>query len=243
MASIQLEKPVEILWRSDIPRVELRARSTGLIPTMWFPRRARRAILRHTLAVIALLAQLVAAIGAPVVSPRHATKRDSISFPCQNHPCGCATHQQCWAGDCCCFTLEQKLVWAEERGIEPPSHVRPMVESRRIAALKQKQKQKVKHSCCEKHDQKPSCCETDECQSQPTAEVTPSPAVRWVAAVFAQKCRGDGPAGLFKFEVSVAPTHTSEARPPRSSRDFSVPFDSHASSTSFRPPVPPPRVS
>jgi hypothetical protein len=186
------------------------------------------------LAVAAIFAQLVAATGAPVFSPR-ATKSGAITFPCQNHPCGCSTHDQCWAGDCCCFTLEEKLRWAEERGIEPPAHVRPLVESRKLAKQK-----KAKPSCCAQHEKAP-CCEAE----KPVAvKPAPVPTVKWVAGVFAQKCRGDGPAaGLFKFEVGFPPAHSLKVRAPRSARDFTRPCDSHLVSISFRPPIPPPRVS
>src|SRR5207249_11117235 len=127
---------------------------SGSIPAMRLPRRLRRLPTRHLLAVAALFAQLVIATGAPVLSPRAASKSGTTPFPCQNHPCGCTTPEQGWAGDCCCFTLEQKLTWAEERGIEPPPHVRPMVDARKAAAQKKQAK-----PCCVKHE-KAVCCES-----------------------------------------------------------------------------------
>ena len=204
---------------------------------MLLPRRVRRLPIRHVLAVAALFAQLIAATGAPVLSPRAAAKNGATPFPCQNHPCGCTTSEQGWAGDCCCFTLEQKLAWAEERGIEPPAHVRPAVEAR---------KKKAKPSCCAKHETR-SCCEpATELAAPPHADepaATEAPAVRWVAGVFAQKCRGDGPAGLLKVEVSLAPTHPSEVRASRPECGRVAAFDSHATRAPRQPPVPPPRVS
>jgi hypothetical protein len=201
-----------------------------MAPAMRFPRRIRRVSLRPVLAVVALFAQLVAATGAPVLSPR-TTKTTATPFPCQDHPCGCTTPEQGWAGDCCCFTLEQKLAWAEARGIEPPAHVRPAVEARKAAQKKTK-------SCCTKHE-KPTCCET----TPAATETTEAPTVRWVAGVFAQKCRGEGPAGLLKFEAGANPELPPEVRVTRPEADRVAPFEARAVCTSFRPPIPPPRVS
>lgn len=201
-----------------------------LASAMRCPRRTRRVSLRPMLAVVALFAQLVAATGAPVIAPRN-TKTAATPFPCQDHPCGCATPEQGWAGDCCCFTLEAKLAWAEARGIEPPAHVRPAVEARKAAQKKTK-------SCCAKHE-KPTCCETE-----PAApKTTEAPALRWVAGVFAQKCRGEGPAGLLKFEAGAAPAFDPEVRVSRPEADWLASFEVRVVRTSFRPPIPPPRLS
>ena len=137
--------------------------------------------------IAALLSQIIAATGAPVLSPRK-TKAGAIPFPCQNHPSGCTTSEQGWAGDCCCFTLEQKLAWADERGIEPPAHVRPMVEARKATTLKQK----AKSSCCSLtvQSEKRSCC--DDGSHEIASE---QPAVKWVAGILAQKCRGEARPG------------------------------------------------
>ena len=200
------------------------------VPAMLRLRRIRRLPLRHVLAVAALFAQIVAATGAPVISPRGA-KPSAVPFPCQNHPCGCTTPEQGWAGDCCCFTLEAKLAWAEARGIKPPPHVRPAVEARKAA-------RKAK-SCCAQHE-KPACCAAEDSEPPPAVE---APAIKWVAGIFAQKCRGEGPAGMFQGEPGTAPDHATELRAPRTAGERVAPRDSHAIHTSFRPPTPPPRVS
>jgi hypothetical protein len=69
-----------------------------------------------------LCAQFATAIGLPAVRPK-ATDA-SRPYPCQDRPCGCLTYDECWAGDCCCFTLSQKLDWAEKKGIEAPAHAK-----------------------------------------------------------------------------------------------------------------------
>jgi hypothetical protein len=207
--------------------------------TMRFSRRVLRFPTRHALAVVALLAQFVTVFGAPVLSPRANAKSGSVPFPCQNHPCGCSTSEEGWAGDCCCFTLEQKLAWAEERGIEPPPHVRATVEARRAASKKVK-------SCCSKHT-KSDCCRTatEEIQKPPIDEppANQSHSVRWVAGLFAQKCHGEGTAGLLKFEFASTPDLSGPPRATRHVSEFARPTDWRANSTPSYPPTPPPRVS
>jgi hypothetical protein len=205
---------------------------------MRLPRRILRRLTRPALAVVAVLAQLVAATGAPVFSPPVA-RGGALPFPCQNNPCGCATSEECWAGDCCCFTLEEKVAWAEARGVEPPAHARAIV-----AARKTPPKPKPKKSCCAGHE-KPSCCQgAGECPAEPAAATAPAaPAVKWVVASFARKCRGEGHAVLLKMQVSVPPAPASEVRTPRPACGCVAAFDADPFLSFARPPIPPPRVS
>jgi hypothetical protein len=98
---------------------------------------------RRLTASLALLAYVGATLGFPLPAPVRNSKDASRPYPCQNRPCGCLTAEQCWAGDCCCFTLEEKLAWAEANGIEPPEHVRPLVEARKSRRAQTKEK-----PCC-----------------------------------------------------------------------------------------------
>jgi hypothetical protein len=199
---------------------------------MRFPRRILRRLTRPALAVAALLAQLVAATGAPVFSP-HVAKGGAIPFPCQANPCGCSTSEECWAGDCCCFTLEEKVAWAESRGVEPPAHARAIIAARKAP------KQKPKPACCAEREK--SCCRT---ASEPAAApAAPAPAVKWASAALVRKCRGDGPAGVLKLQVSVPPCLPSEVRAPRPACGCVVPLDANPFVAFVRPPIPPPRVS
>ncbi|MBN9120590.1 MAG: hypothetical protein J0I06_15795 [Planctomycetes bacterium] len=192
---------------------------------------------RHALAVAVVLAQVVAATGAPVLAPQKHATASPVPYPCQGHACACTSSELSWAGDCCCFTLEQKLAWAEAQGIEPPEHVRPMVEARKARKAKAKPK-----SCCAKSE-KPSCCSAPEPAEPKHEGEPPAPPVKWVAVMFAQKCRGESPVGLFDVEAGVAPVLPIARREPRQVPAFARPADTHARSTSFRPPTPPPRVS
>lgn len=197
---------------------------------MRLPRRILRRLTRPALAVAALLAQLVAATGAPVFSP-HVAKGGAIAFPCQANPCGCSTSEECWAGDCCCFTLEEKVAWAESRGVEPPAHARAIIAARNAT------KQKPKPACCKGEK---SCCKND---NKPVATSSPAPAVKWVSAALVRKCRGEAPADSLKLQVSVPPAPPSELRAPRPPCGNVVAFDADPFLTFVRPPIPPPRVS
>jgi hypothetical protein len=139
-------------------------------------------------AVVALFGHLVAALGVPI--PTEAPVASSVPFPCQGHPCGCFSAEECWDGDCCCYTLEQKLAWAKEQGIEPPPHVRPLVEARKARAAEKK-------SCCcdqaDGHAECPSCAEK---------ATSPAPTS---GVELKKKCRGQAPSGAIELPPSTAP--------------------------------------
>ena len=176
------------------------------------------------LVVLTLLSHLTATFGFPL--PAETAEKPGAAgpaFPCQNRPCGCSSSVECWAGDCCCFTLEEKLAWADANGVEPPAHVRPMVESRRAKSPPEKP------AAC--------CCEAGGCDETPAFEVV---AVRWVVGLFAKKCRGDGPAGLFDAEPAIPPEAIFE--PIRSlPLVYMIDRPRRAVSVSHVPPTPPPR--
>lgn len=187
--------------------------------------------------MLALLSHLAVTIGVPSPLPSRVKPISETVYPCQSRLCGCLTSEQCWAGDCCCFTLEEKLAWAEHHGVEPPDHVRPLIESRKgraAPAVKQK-------SCClDAHDTPdPSTC----CSRKMADEAEPpgaQPGVRWVLGVYAKTCRGLGPDGPFALDPVVVPDHTPavvKLFPPA----FNHPVSDHLTTTTSSPPVPPPR--
>lgn len=199
---------------------------------------------RAALTVVALVAHLVATTGVPLPVPPSHYLKVGPSFPCQNLPCGCLSAELCWAGDCCCYTLEEKLAWAEANGVEPPTHVRPAVEARRDAP------KKPKKECCRESGGTPvaECCEQsfgcDASKPQTTlGEVkqtpTDSTGIGWVLGMYAKKCRGLGPDGLLHLDPVVFPTPVVPelVSGPLS---FDWPLSEHCSSVSSPPPVPPP---
>lgn len=234
---------------------------------------------RDAMVVLTLVSHLFVTFGFLLPAPPFAKLKDpSRPFPCQNRPCGCLTADECWKGDCCCFTLEEKLAWAEANGIEPPEHVRPLVESRKMrSALPEKR------PCCsaaQHHDEQQATAPASSCCSlkmdHPTATLScalptgcmekrapecpacaarsskkccdntglaAQPGVRWVVGIFSQKCRGEGPAGLFQFPASVLPDPNSQRLAVPEPVGYVIGVECHVISTSHRPPTPPPRRS
>lgn len=222
---------------------------------------------------LTLISHMVVAFGFPLPSLRHKKPADGVPFPCQSRPCGCLSAEQCWKGDCCCFTLEEKLAWAEANGVEPPAHVRSLVKSRSGRSASKKK------SCCSEAEPaptpsitaQPTCCDKRKpaatcrndqsvCEASPDSECPHCAAkvksnccekkaptrekesgIRWVVVIFAQKCRGEGPLGLFQLDPAIVP----ELKPIHLSvperGDHVAPSSERTISVTHSPPTPPPR--
>lgn len=185
------------------------------LPPTTLGRRLRGAVLGLLLA-----GQVVAATGMPLPTP--GTAASGVPFPCQSKACGCLTATACWAGDCCCSTLEAKLLWADERGFAPPAHVRPLVAARRCAPARAP-------------DECPKCA----AKAKPGGSDT---GLTLVIGEAAQKCRGKSAAGTIALEpavVAFAPTLPAPsfgvAEPVARRDEFTQPLP-HV------PPTPPPPV-
>ena len=153
--------------------------------------------------------------------PMPASGAAEIAYPCQDHACGCLTSDLCWRGDCCCFTLEQKLAWAEANGVEPPPHVRPMVAARAKIA--------PKRSCCSEA--------ATHCESKPPARV------QWVVGVAAQKCRGDAESGPIRSDPAIFADASVVVFAVPELLGRIAPFSDRPRALALRPPTPPPRHS
>jgi len=199
--------------------------------------------------VLTLFSHLMATFGFPMTASSHNPHDASQSFPCQNRPCGCATANLCWQGDCCCFTLEEKLAWADTQGIEPPKHVRPLVESRKARPAPPKAM-----PCCSEAETTPKLASA--CLAESAADIphcateflskrekpaNDSAGVRWVVSVFSQKCRGDGPAALFQAEPRLPSDLPASLVLSPIAGEFLTNFDCHAITTIQPPPTPPPQ--
>jgi len=194
---------------------------------------------RHVLAVLLLVAHAFVATGAPVPSPNLLSRnKSSTPYPCRDHLCGCLSAEQCWAGDCCCFTLEQKLRWADARGIEPPGHVRSAVEERA------KHAPKPKRPCCRgESESEPTTNATCERTAAVVGDDTDdSASMQWVVGIFTQKCRGEGLAGLLKLEPTAPPAVTAESFHSPEPDGFVRAFSFAIACTSDCPPIRPPRI-
>lgn len=158
-------------------------------------RHTRRLPCRHrAAAVVAVVAQLFAAVGLPLpaLGASSAAKRAGASFPCQNHPCGCLTAEACWAGACCCYTMREKVAWAAARKINPPAHAVQLAEA-----------EECPEAACPNCPKKPAaCCAGDAPGEKAQPEARP---VRWVFGMSAQKCRGETLGGIAVQTPAVSP--------------------------------------
>lgn len=120
--------------------------------------------------------------GVPISLPLvdGSSKDRSVPFPCMDCPCGCSNAEQCWS-DCCCHSVEERLAWARNHGIKPPSYlIAAKVEGRpatRACCA-------AKRQCCSAHTA--PCCQTTKHvhQEQETGNK--------VALIEALKCKGFG---------------------------------------------------
>lgn len=128
---------------------------------------------------------------------------DSTPFPCQGGACGCRDAKTCWTS-CCCRTPKERLAWAKEQGIKPPSyailsHDDHKTESKVLG--KKSANKGLARSCCSSKsedccskapDKVASCCKPD--KQLPEEPFASSPSVskqsKWVVVMEAAKCRG-----------------------------------------------------
>jgi hypothetical protein len=162
-----------------------------------------------------IISYLTTIIGVPL--PAHAGKDTGEKYPCQGHPCGCATAEECWR-HCCCFSPEQKLAWARQHGVTPPSYAEPVApkgwQAPRIRDQVEKRAQdhcpncepgskerccEAKSNCCSKKTQEPCC-------AKPTIAESKKPASKsngWTITLRARSCKNQ--ATLWVSLGAVAP--------------------------------------
>jgi hypothetical protein len=153
---------------------------------------------------VALVCYLATAVGFPV--PSLPFKEHSQPFPCQDHPCGCQTAEQCWR-HCCCFSPEERFAWAESHHVQPPAYAeRPAnhgwstardqmgaCEEKNVCSLctsRETCSTPVHKICCTNHRDATPCCSKE---SGPLAERSrPESATRtsWMLGIAALRCQG-----------------------------------------------------
>jgi hypothetical protein len=211
-----------------------------------FTRRRFRRILRYRLCVTgACLAYLLAALEIPL--PAAIYKDTSQAFPCQNHPCGCQTAEQCWT-NCCCFTPEERWAWARAHHVEPPAYAeKPAAKPAEQDAANGWNTVKLRDHhrgvtapttacCCCKQAELADCCQT---ASKPDSG---SSGVCWGSVMSAWRCQGFQTSWVGIGAVLPAPPLAAELPdcPPPSLISL---WDTHAFLLSMPPPAPPPRLS
>ena len=128
---------------------------SALFSQRWRSRRQRVTTLVTTAALIACT------VGVPM--PRVKVEKDSTeAYPCQDCGCGCVSAEMCWR-NCCCYSQQEKLAWAEKNGVVPPKFVVKAARAEMILAAAKAQG----GSCCSQ--KQATCCQQDSsCCVQPT---------------------------------------------------------------------------
>jgi hypothetical protein len=158
-----------------------------------FLRRRFWKILTYRLGVLGVgFVYLLAALEIPLPLPVMARTDGGQPFPCQNHPCGCRTAEQCWS-HCCCFTAEERWAWAKANNVEPPAYaekpvVKPAVNGWNSVKLRDRARNETaSKSCCRAKAEPASCCQS----TNRSATATPtSSRCRSVTAFSAWRCQG-----------------------------------------------------
>ena len=150
---------------------------------------SRRTI--RAIAALLALAQFAASAGfaVPLGTPSKICDRP---YPCLDRPCGCLSYDECWAGDCCCFSLEEKVAWAAANGVIPPGHVAKLLQRKRQA------QSPCRSGLAEKSDGCPHCKKSEPKQTQAGR--------RWLSGAALQRCGGSTSSGLLAATLAVPPT-------------------------------------
>jgi hypothetical protein len=232
------------LWQ-----VESRSRTVTLFTMSWH----RRNNLWRRLTSGLLLVAYVATCAGVVPFPASVfTRKGGQPFLCQDHPCGCATAEDCWR-HCCCFTAEERWAWARENNIEPPEYAeRPSAENWSTARLRDRtENEDVVHSdCthCQASVKQNACCEpstqTSCCRHESAAKEDHSASTTSVprAPVLLSAWRCQGLSTVWLSTGAVMPIVPSATWVPYESCVGSIAdSDSRPALLPFVPPDPPPR--
>lgn len=185
------------------------------------------------------VAYMIAVAGLPLPASHI---RSAERFPCEHCGCGC-TAASCWQ-DCCCFTLPQRLRWAAQAGVQPPTFVqralRVKVEQETAAA-------KSLPACCRSRGRQ-LCSEAPDRRGGALActlndALDRDRQVEAAKAVFGWRvlrCQGKTSLWVATAPPSMTPQRT-DLLPNSLHQWLSPTSNESASSQSHRPPVPPPQ--
>lgn len=154
---------------------------------------------RGALLVLLACLHVLGAVGLPMPSVPVTTRMDKARggpvYPCQNRPCGCLSYEQCWAGDCCCFTLEQKIGWARDQGENVPETALAKLADREGSCTQEP---------CEHCVREKSCCERSQTR-EPENNKTLFSGWKVVIGSFVSGCHGEsgsGPVSLLPVAIT-----------------------------------------
>jgi hypothetical protein len=212
-----------------------------------------RTFKRRLCAGLTLVSYLVSIFGFPL--PAAAAPKSGERFPCENHPCGCQTAEQCWR-NCCCTTHEERWAWARANNVEPPSYAeKPKSNNWRTESRRQKAQGQSKPDaspcCCQHQGKKKSCCQTNafeddkDGQNEEGQETGEKPASKagtsWVLGIAALRCGGQG-AFWTATAVALPPEPPMAWSPIMSPLGWLACADSFPHVLAQNPPDPPPRL-
>jgi hypothetical protein len=198
------------------------------------PRR-RQSLLRWT----AVCAYTVLAMGIPLPVP--VWKASQELYPCMNHHCGCQSAEQCWR-NCCCMTLEERLVWARQNRVRPPEFVLAEARAKGIewaANWPGSENQQDTQQFCSEQPREHACCCGHCGQKSAAAEQQRSKGIILIEAL---KCHGVGE-NWQGLAVSLPPPVAVPYCFPNECVDYVRLHSPQLSSVTYPPDVPPPRVS
>ncbi len=134
---------------------------------------------RQNVSILLLAGFVIALLPIPLISFSPKDGKDlSRPFPCQYRPCGCMSAAQC-KKKCCCFSDQQKLVWAKRNGVDP-SEVVASITKRGAAS-----KSSPTVCCTIKNGSKAQVA-----HRQPKAKSTPKSRFKIVIGAVADDCQG-----------------------------------------------------
>jgi len=99
-----------------------------------------------------LVAFILTAVGIPLPAGNR-VQESNEPFPCETSSCGCNSAKQCWRS-CCCHTFAERLAWAREYGVRPPSFAIAQARAAGIDMSWLETGEEVKLACYSR-----SCCE------------------------------------------------------------------------------------
>lgn len=198
--------------------------------------------LRYRLGVLGVCcAYMLAALEIPL--PVFVHKNIAQPFPCQDHPCGCRTAEQCWS-HCCCFTPEERWAWASAHNVQPPAYAEkpaaPSSNGWNTVKLRDRAATATK-SCCSAKTEHASCCQTA-AKSPEKSSSSSDGRIRWTTAMNAWHCQGYSTLWVSIGSVLPVPPRTvwvADETPPAYIPLLSVRTDKSSST----PLDPPPRLS
>ena len=185
---------------------------------------ARQRLCRLT-AIMLLPIVCCAGVGLAIIPA--SVKDRSEPFPCQDCACACHNATACWQS-CCCLTDAEKVSWAEQHDVQPPSFVlERLAEAARLVLL-----ESASCSLCVE----PSPARPNEVPAGSTAVVE----TRLVLFDAQSKCQGVG-AWIALLSSALPVTHDVEMERDDVGVFYQDIREAAYLPPSFSPPQPPPR--